>query len=299
MHKFNGVLNIDGSLAYVPQQAWIQNATLKNNILFQKPYQESFYNEVLDACALRTDLNILPAGDETEIGEKGINMSGGQKQRVSLARAVYSSADIYILDDPLSAVDAHVGKHIFNKVISRKGMIKKKTRIFATNSINFLAQCDRVIMLDQGIIVANGTYDELKDNNELFSKFVGQYLQNEENNNNNKEEEDNSKKFESQLSKEKNKSNNETEKIGEKIIAKEKVETGKVKLSIILDYFKSSSIKFTIISIVLYALMNAAQAGTSAWLSDWSEKSEKEPDNEKLKYVGLGVYTALGVLQCI
>jgi ABC-type bacteriocin/lantibiotic exporter with double-glycine peptidase domain len=126
LHKFSGRININGSVAYVPQQAWIQNATLKNNILFEKPLDTKLYAKVLKTCALETDLSILPAGDETEIGEKGINLSGGQKQRVSLARAVYSDAEIFMLDDPLSAVDAHVGKHIFNEVVGPNGILKNK-----------------------------------------------------------------------------------------------------------------------------------------------------------------------------
>ena len=127
MHKLNdGLININGSTAYVPQQAWIQNATVKNNILFNLPYDEDFYNKCVESCSLIPDLNIMPSGDQTEIGEKGINLSGGQKQRISLARAIYSDADIYMLDDPLSAVDAHVGKSIFDKVIGPKGMLKNK-----------------------------------------------------------------------------------------------------------------------------------------------------------------------------
>ena len=127
MHKLNdGLININGSTAYVPQQAWIQNATVKNNILFNLPYNEDFYNKCIESCSLIPDLNIMPSGDQTEIGEKGINLSGGQKQRISLARAIYSDANIYLLDDPLSAVDAHVGKSIFDKVIGPKGMLKDK-----------------------------------------------------------------------------------------------------------------------------------------------------------------------------
>ena len=99
--KEAGSVNSSGQVAYVAQQAWIQNSTLKDNILFSQPYDESRYEETVDACALRTDLEILPAGDQTEIGEKGINLSGGQKQRVSLARAVYSDNDLFLLDDPL------------------------------------------------------------------------------------------------------------------------------------------------------------------------------------------------------
>ncbi len=101
MEKLKGSVNVNGSVAYVPQQAWIQNATLKQNIIFSNEYNENYYKKVIKSCALEPDLKILAAGDMTEIGEKGINLSGGQKQRVSLARAVYSDADIYLLDDPL------------------------------------------------------------------------------------------------------------------------------------------------------------------------------------------------------
>ena len=132
MHKFgNGIVNLNGSTAYVPQQAWIQNATVKNNILFSSEFDEKFYDDVIKACALSTDLEIMPGGDETEIGEKGINLSGGQKQRVSLARAIYSNADVYLLDDPLSAVDAHVGKSIFDKAIGPNGILKDKVNFKA------------------------------------------------------------------------------------------------------------------------------------------------------------------------
>uniref|UniRef100_A0A8W7PDN0 ABC-type glutathione-S-conjugate transporter n=1 Tax=Anopheles coluzzii TaxID=1518534 RepID=A0A8W7PDN0_ANOCL len=115
MEKMKGSVNTDGSIAYVPQQAWIQNATLRDNILFGRPFDQAKYDKVIECCALRPDLEMLPGGDTTEIGEKGINLSGGQKQRVALARAVYADSEVYLFDDPLSAVDAHVGKHIFEK----------------------------------------------------------------------------------------------------------------------------------------------------------------------------------------
>ncbi|KAI9534115.1 hypothetical protein NQZ68_016833 [Dissostichus eleginoides] len=128
MEKKSGFVSVKGSVAYVPQQAWIQNASLKDNILFGGERKESWYHRVLEACALLPDLDILPAGDSTEIGEKGLNLSGGQKQRVSLARAVYRKSDVYLLDDPLSAVDAHVGQHIFDRVIGPRGLLKDKFR---------------------------------------------------------------------------------------------------------------------------------------------------------------------------
>ncbi|KAG8336010.1 ATPase [Homalodisca vitripennis] len=115
-----------GEIAYVPQQAWIQNASVRENISFGNSFDEKKYNMTVKNCALTPDLEMLPGGDATEIGEKGINLSGGQKQRVSLARAVYSDADIYLMDDPLSAVDSHVGKHIFEHVIGPRGQLHKK-----------------------------------------------------------------------------------------------------------------------------------------------------------------------------
>ena len=117
MKKLNGTIARHGSIAYVAQQAWIQNLSLRDNVLFGQDLFMEKYQNVIEGCSLTSDLEILVKGDETEIGENGINLSGGQKQRVNLARAVYSDADIYLLDDPLSAVDAHVGKHIFENII--------------------------------------------------------------------------------------------------------------------------------------------------------------------------------------
>jgi len=136
--KLDGKVNVKGSVAYVPQQAWIQNATLRENILFGRTFDSKRYAKAIYTCALQTDLDILPGGDLTEIGEKGINLSGGQKQRVSLARAVYFNADVYLLDDPLSAVDSHVGKHIFDKVIGPRGKLRKKVCLYDN-----ISPCDR------------------------------------------------------------------------------------------------------------------------------------------------------------
>ncbi|XP_074036470.1 multidrug resistance-associated protein 1-like [Leptinotarsa decemlineata] len=176
MDKLSGRVNTYGSVAYVSQQAWIQNATLKDNILFGKPFDKALYNEVIVACALKPDLDMLPAGDQTEIGEKGINLSGGQKQRVSLARAVYANADIYFLDDPLSAVDSHVGKHIFEKVIGPKGILKDKTRVLVTHAITYLPQTDKILVLKSGEISESGTYQELLDRKGAFAEFLLQHI---------------------------------------------------------------------------------------------------------------------------
>ncbi|XP_049916464.1 ATP-binding cassette sub-family C member 3 isoform X3 [Epinephelus moara] len=175
VEKLEGEVSIQGSVAYVPQQAWIQNATLRDNILFGNPYNEQKYRCVLEACALTPDLEVLPGGDMTEIGEKGINLSGGQRQRVSLARALYSDADIYLLDDPLSAVDAHVAKHIFDNLIGPEGVLKGKTRILVTHGISFLPQVDNIMVMVEGRVSEMGSYQELLKQNGAFAEFLRNY----------------------------------------------------------------------------------------------------------------------------
>ena len=170
-------LNIDGSIAYVPQTPWLQNASLRYNITFGKAFKESTYNKVIQACALQPDLDILAGGDSTEIGEKGINLSGGQKQRVSIARSIYSNRDIYLLDDPLSAVDAKVGKHMFDNVIGPNGLLKNKTRLLVTHGVSFLPQTDMILVVKNGTISERGTYKQLLKKGGEFAEFLLEYIQ--------------------------------------------------------------------------------------------------------------------------
>uniref|UniRef100_A0ABI0P185 ATP binding cassette subfamily C member 13 n=1 Tax=Bos taurus TaxID=9913 RepID=A0ABI0P185_BOVIN len=161
MEKLKGIVQRKGSVAYVSQQAWIQNCILQENILFGSVMQKQLYERVLEACALLPDLEQLPNGDQTEIGEKGVNISGGQKHRVCLARAVYSGADIYLLDDPLSAVDVHVAKQLFEKVIGSSGMLRNKTRILVTHNLTLLPQMDLIVVMESGRVAQMGTYQEI------------------------------------------------------------------------------------------------------------------------------------------
>lgn len=178
MEKINGIVNVDGRIAYVPQQAWIQNATLQDNILFGRPMNKDFYDKVIHACSLNADLAMLPGGDLTEIGEKGINLSGGQKQRVALARAIYSEADIYLLDDPLSAVDSHVGKHIFTNVFHENvGLLSGKSRLLVTNAILYLPKVDEIFVMVNGEITEGGSYRELLAQRGAFAEFLTQHPQ--------------------------------------------------------------------------------------------------------------------------
>ena len=176
MEKSEGNVEVCGRVAYVSQQAWIQNAKLKDNILFGAKMKEERYRKTLEECALNSDLEILPAKDETEIGEKGINLSGGQKQRVSLARAVYADADIYLLDDPLSAVDSHVGKHIFDQVIGPDGCLKTKTRVLVTHGVTFLSKVDKIVVMKKGAISEIGSYRELLAQKGDFADFLVEHL---------------------------------------------------------------------------------------------------------------------------
>ncbi|CAG9537242.1 unnamed protein product [Cercopithifilaria johnstoni] len=172
MEKIKGYIGVSGQMGTVSQQPWIQNSTLRNNIIFGKQFDREFYDKIMEACALIDDLAILPNGDATEIGEKGINLSGGQKARVALARAIYQNCDIYLLDDPLSAVDSHVGKHIFEKVIGHNGLLRDKARILVTNNLAYLNKVDTVAYMQDGKLVAYGSYKKLLGQSESFSKFV-------------------------------------------------------------------------------------------------------------------------------
>lgn len=152
----SGSLGIKGTIAYAAQTAWIRNATLKENVLFGSPMNRSRYEDTIHRCALEQDLEELTDGDETEIGEKGLTLSGGQKQRVALARALYANADVYLLDDVLSAVDAHVASHLFDKLICHLRDIGKVV-ILITNNLSTLRRCDRVICLASQKIEYSGT----------------------------------------------------------------------------------------------------------------------------------------------
>uniref|UniRef100_A0A8C6K997 ATP-binding cassette sub-family C member 5 n=1 Tax=Nothobranchius furzeri TaxID=105023 RepID=A0A8C6K997_NOTFU len=159
MTLVEGKVAASGSFAYVSQQAWILNDSLKENILFGHEYDSVKYNALLEACCLLPDLAELPYGDMTEIGERGANLSGGQRQRVSLARALYSERPILLLDDPLSAVDACVGSHIFNRAI--RGTAKGRTVIFVTHQLQYLPECDDVVLMKDGQIAEHGTHAHL------------------------------------------------------------------------------------------------------------------------------------------
>ncbi|XP_015785720.1 multidrug resistance-associated protein 1 [Tetranychus urticae] len=298
MEKVKGRININGKLriAYVAQQAWIQNATLRDNILFGKPFNKTKYDKVIAACALGPDLAYLPGGDETEIGEKGINLSGGQKQRVSLARACYSDSDLYILDDPLSAVDAHVAKHIFKNVLSSKsGLLRNKTRVLVTNKLDILSKVDSIYVLINGKISETGTFKELMDTRGAFSELVEQFTNRA---GEPEEVEVSTNEFSEKKSLEISKSVKE-EKDGElnKLIETETSETGKVKWSIYLQYFEMVSLFWSAVIIIAQGISQGLTMGSDIWLSEWSSDSLKMNSTSPNPKMRIGVYCALGLFK--
>ncbi|XP_013404197.1 multidrug resistance-associated protein 1 [Lingula anatina] len=331
MERISGKINVKGSVAYVPQQAWIQNKTVKENILFGKQWNQSFYKKCLRTCALEQDLKILPAGDQTEIGEKGVNLSGGQKQRVSLARAVYQDCDVYLMDDPLSAVDSHVGKHIFDHVIGPEGLLQGKTRILTTNGISFLPKVDAIIVLTKGVISEIGTYQELLSHNGAFAEFIKNYLNEKESESESEEEEDmrsqlrrqisvlsgsesgseqdhHVRKRKRQISRQTSKQTSrqtsfgesthaqEVMKIGEQLIEEEYAERGTVKYTHMLSYIRASGLRAILMVTIGYIGFVSCLIGANIWLNLWSN-DQVVNGTQQLTDLRLGVYGGLGAGQ--
>ncbi|KAI4966662.1 hypothetical protein ZWY2020_037667 [Hordeum vulgare] len=170
MRKVSGKVKVCGTTAYVAQTAWIQNGTIEENILFGQPMHGERYKEVIRVCCLEKDMEMMEFGDQTEIGERGINLSGGQKQRIQLARAVYQDCDIYLLDDVFSAVDAHTGSEIFKECV--RGALKDKTVVLVTHQVDFLHNADIIYVMKEGTIVQSGKYDELIQRGSDFAALV-------------------------------------------------------------------------------------------------------------------------------
>ncbi|XP_026918631.1 ATP-binding cassette sub-family C member 2 isoform X7 [Acinonyx jubatus] len=345
MENVHGHITIKGTIAYVPQQSWIQNGTLKDNILFGSELDEKKYQQVLEACALLPDLEVLPGGDLAEIGEKGINLSGGQKQRISLARATYQNSDIYVLDDPLSAVDAHVGKHIFNKVLGPNGLLKGKTRLLITHSIHFLPQVDEIVVLGNGTILEKGSYSTLLAKKGLFAKILKTSkkqmgLEGEATVNEDSEEDDcglmpsveeipeevasltmrrenslhrtlshssrsssrHRKSLKNSLKTRNVNTLKEEEELvkGQKLIKKEFIQTGKVKLSVYLKYLRAMGLCLIFFIILAYVINAVAYIGSNLWLSAWTNDSKTYNGTNypaSQRDLRVGVYGALGLVQ--
>lgn len=285
MRRTRGHITMGATRAFCPQYAWIQNATVRENILFGKEMDKGWYNEVVDACALRPDLEMLPNGDLTEIGERGITVSGGQKQRLNIARAIYFDCDIVIMDDPLSAVDAHVGRHIFDNAIC--GLLKDKCRILATHQLHVLNRCDRIIWMNEGRIESIDTFDNLMRDNEGFQKLMATTAQEEED-----EESEEVNEDEAEIEKKDAKKERKNKK-GAALMQQEERAVKSVGWDVYAAYLRASGTVWNGPFIFfLLVISQCANIATSLWLSFWTSNKFGYSTGQYI-----GGYAALGFMQ--
>ena len=313
---------LSGSVAYVPQTAWIQNTSLKKNITFVSDYDQSKYDQVIKACALQPDFELLPARDETEIGEKGINLSGGQKQRVSLARAVYHDSDLYLLDDPLSAVDAHVAQHLFQQVIGPKSLLKRKTRLLATHNLSFLKEMDQIIVMNDGSIIGMGSYQEMSDKGLLKEQLINAPAEEPSMSGGDSLKRRTSRiseiesiaslKLSRELSRQiskgkdvpetdlKERLEKEAKRAEEaKLIEEEYQQFGKIKLSVYWDYFRRIGLLFTVFPLIAAFGYNICEVGGNFFLNIWTSKNETEMNDPSHRTTFFSVYLSTILLNAI
>ena len=279
---------INGRIGYAAQIPWIQNDTIRNNILFSSEFEEEKYNNVLKLCELNEDLETFEGKDLTEIGEKGVNLSGGQKVRVSLARTIYHEPDIYLFDDPISALDANVGKKIMKNCIVK--YLNGKTRIVVTHALSYLKYMDRIIYMKNGRIDWIGTYSEVQ--NQPFYAILAK--ENKENKN-----KDNSSDL--SLEKEKNQTlikKKEDEKII-KITKEEEQSRRGIKWRIYIAYFKyMGGVCYITTVILIMCFWQGNKGGGDLWLAYWSkeENQAKTVENPNYKWVFFSIFSGFGLL---
>ncbi|TPX60041.1 hypothetical protein PhCBS80983_g02066 [Powellomyces hirtus] len=304
MKRKSGSVSFSGTLGYCPQQAWIQNTTLRDNITFGRDFDRTKYLRVLRDCALEQDLQVLSNADRTEIGERGINLSGGQKQRVNLARVCYFDSDIVLLDDPLSAVDSHVGRYLFEQCIL--GALGNKTRILVTHQLHVLPQVDFVICMKGGEIVESGRYQDLMSAHDgEFANLMKSYGGIEETTDD-EDAIDEGAKTSALLQAQKDEDEEvvlsriekaiKQTKTARQLMSTEEKATGAVGTGIWLAYMNAAGGRsFAIYLLLLMILVQASRVGTDFWLVEWTNYRIDGFSNGQ--YVG--VYWGWGILQTI
>lgn len=287
MRRTNGSISMGASRAFCPQYAWIQNTSVQENITFGKDYDRKWYDAVVDASALRPDLEMLPNGDLTEIGERGITVSGGQKQRLNIARAIYFNSDIVLMDDPLSAVDAHVGRHIFDNAIC--GLLKDKCRILATHQLHVLNRCDRIVWMEEGHVRTVDTFENLMNHDEGFQRMMASTAQEE------KVEEEAEVNEDEVEDEKKDAKKRKSMKRGAALMQAEERAVKSVSWGVYIAYVRASgSLLFGPLIVLLLIVSQGANIVTSLWLSWWTSNKFGYSTG---KYIG--VYAALGVVQAL
>ncbi len=288
----------NGTISYASQIPWIQNATVKNNILFNLPYDESRYKQIINITELQSDLDILVGGDMTEIGENGVNLSGGQKARINLARALYAEKDIYFLDDPISALDANVGMKVLKNCIIN--FLKNKTRILVTHALQYVQYSDRIIYMKNGEIGWMGGYEEIKKQ-EFFkdfyeksknplttktSKQIREEFLNEKDEDDYDETNENKEDDINNIEEEEEDENNVV-----RITKDEDEEIGEVKSSTIKQYLTSvGGIMLIILYLSFLLMINSVKSGRDIFLGYWTTHQSKSSNPKYLL-----IYTLLGV----
>ncbi|KAI8588045.1 P-loop containing nucleoside triphosphate hydrolase protein [Geranomyces variabilis] len=296
MNKVSGNVEINGSVLYVAQTPWLFNASVRDNILLGAAYDETWYNTVVEACALEADYQTLPAGDRTEIGGRGVNLSGGQRQRISLACAVYARANVYLIDDTLSAVDARVGRHIFDRVLGPEGLLRGTTRLFVTHSVQYLDAMDRILVMDDGRVVEDGVFEVLRSNGQKLAEIIAT-MEGQQHRRASSVSED-SKHTSADRSEELNKAEDDvdsrvtavsdpSEETG-LLIQKEVNETGHVGLRHFAFYIRACSWPLFLIFLSSVAASEGINLGSRYWLLHWS--NEKTDSTTLNQWSYLGVY---------
>ncbi|CAL5389388.1 unnamed protein product [Camellia sinensis] len=298
--KISGSVNVIGSVAYVSQAPWIQSGTIRDNILFGKPMNRIKYLEAIKACALDIDLKSFNHGDLTEIGQRGLNLSGGQKQRIQLARAVYDDADIYLLDDPFSAVDAHTAAVLFNGCVV--AALHDKTVILVTHQVEFLNKADKILVMEGGQVTQLGSYEELLTSGTVFEQLVNAH--NDAVLSSNNENQGESKKLEADQLREPYQSHSiqeNTEKElsvegipGIQLTKEEDTAMGNVGWRPFLDYINISKGSFLLgLTLFVQFAFSALQVAATYWLAIAIEVP-------KINYATLiGVYAGLSTLSTL
>ncbi|KAL7748549.1 hypothetical protein RI367_005960 [Sorochytrium milnesiophthora] len=310
-------VRIKGSVAFVSEDSWILNDTIRENIIFGHKFDAEFYEATIKACCLEADFAVLPGGDLCEVGERGVNLSGGQKKRINLARAVYARADIYLLDDPLSAVDAHVGKHIFEQVFGRRGILKDRCRILVTHGVYHLPKVDKIVYMKDGIVAEYGTYAQLMSNGRDLHTLVSEYgLQDTASSP--ADDTAGSSAAPVPLTPRlraasmaeigvKNAAAHgltspQTEQQGldvrRNIVSKEEVAVGSVSRQVYLLYARACSLSGFSLYFVFLVFSHGASVGSSVWLKHWAKQNDDAHANDK-PGMYLAVYGAFGLIYAI